>query len=137
MQEGWCGDNHLILFDESEVAAVSERYAISALLPGYQILGLRGWDDFIVQDAAGRSFSVPTVPLETKYLTPFKIPANVTLLGDERFREKIKWYITPVVFGGDPQMGDNMTWVSHEQHAQLVRWWNEMYQSVKRPLRPK
>jgi hypothetical protein len=75
--------------------------------------------------------------LDTKYLTPFEIPANVTLLKDERFREKTKWYITPVVFGGDPQMGDNMTWVSHEQHAQLVRWWNEMYQSVKRPLRPK
>ena len=42
MQEGWCGGDHLILFDESEVAAVSERYAISALLPGYQIRACAG-----------------------------------------------------------------------------------------------
>jgi len=123
MREGWCGDDHLIIFAESEVGPVSERYAIPALLPGYRILGLRGWDDFIVQDAANRSYSIPNVPLDLQYLSPLNIPPNVRLLKDERFEGKIKWYIKPVVFGGDPRAEDNITWVSHEQNAQLVRWW--------------
>ena len=36
---------------------------------------------------------------------------------DECFVGKIKWYINPIVFGGDPKAEDNITWVSHEQHA--------------------
>ena len=91
MREGWSGDDHLIIFAESEVDPVSERYAMSALLPGYRILGLRGWDDFIVQDVAGRSYSIPTVPLDFQYLSPFNIPPNVNLVKDERFEGKIKW----------------------------------------------
>ena len=62
MREGWLGDNYRILFDESEIPLVSERYAISNSLPGYQILGLLGWDDFIVRSSAGQAYSVPTVP---------------------------------------------------------------------------
>ena len=136
MQEGWCGEDHLIIFADSEVDPVSERYAMPALLPGYRILGLRGWDDFVVQDAANRTYSIPTVPLDLQYLSPFNIPPNVELLKDERFEGKIKWYINPIVFGGDPKAEDNITWVSHEEHAELVRWWNNLYRSVKRPPKP-
>lgn len=74
MREGWYGDNYLILFDESEVPSASERYAISTSLPGYQVLGLSGWDDFIVRSAAGQTYSVPTVPVDERYLTPFHVP---------------------------------------------------------------
>lgn len=59
MQEGWCGEDHLILFAELEIDSVSARYAFPALLPGYRILGLRGWDDFIVQDALNHSIPFP------------------------------------------------------------------------------
>src|ERR1700731_1799107 len=89
MREGWSGDDHLIIFAESEVDPVSERYALSALLPGYRILGLRGWDDFVVQDLAGRSYSIPTVPLDFQYLSPFDIPPNVNLVKAERFEGKL------------------------------------------------
>ena len=109
---------------------------MSALLPGYRIFGLRGWDDFVVQDAANRSYSIPTVPLDLQCLSPFSIPPNVMLRKDERFEGKIKWYINPIVFGGDPKAEDNITWVSHEQHAQLVRWWNNLYRSVQKPPKP-
>jgi hypothetical protein len=132
MREGWHNEDHLILFDEAEVQAVSERYAISGLLPGYRILGLLGWDDFIVQDEVGHTYSVPTVPLDLLHLTPYASPLTVQLRDDERVRGKIKWYVTPVAFGGDPNAGNNMSWVSHEQHAQLVRWWNDLYRSVKK-----
>jgi hypothetical protein len=66
MKEGWVGDVYLILFGESEVANLSELYGFSEMLPGYQVLGLRGWDDFIVQDSEGRTCFIPTVPLDPK-----------------------------------------------------------------------
>ena len=62
MIEGWNGADYLILFDEGEISPVSDRYAISCSLPGFQVIGLRGWDDFIVRDSAGHIYCVPTVP---------------------------------------------------------------------------
>ena len=131
MNEGWYGDDDLILFAEPEIREAGKRYAISEFLPGLQVVGLRGWDDFIVRDTDGRTYSVPTVPVELQYLKPFSLPDPALVPEpDERFRGKIKWYTKPVVFGGDPNFGDNMTWVSHEEHAQLVRWWNDLYRST-------
>jgi hypothetical protein len=49
---------------------------------------------------------------------------------DSRFTGRIKWYIKPVVFGGDPNPGENVTWVTHEQHAELVAWWNRKYREA-------
>jgi hypothetical protein len=132
MNEGWLGDDYLILFDEAEVESASDRYAISQLLPGYQVLGLRGWDDFILRDSAGQTRSVPTVPTDPKYLSPFPLPeAGLSLHPDPRFSGRIKWYVKPIVFGGDPSVGENVIWVSHEEHAQLVRWWNDQYRLQK------
>jgi len=132
MKEGWLADDYLILFDEAEVGAASDRYAISQLLPGFQVLGLRGWDDFILRDSEGQTYSVPTVPTDQRYLSPFPLPgAGSRLRPDPRHSERIKWYVTPIVFGGDPGVGANLVWVSHEEHAQLVRWWNDMYRSLK------
>jgi hypothetical protein len=133
MNEGWLGDDYLILFDEVEVESASDRYAISQLLPGYQVLGLRGWDDFILRDSAGQTCSVPTVPTDPKYLSPFPLPdAGLSLRPDPRFSGRpIKWYVKPIVFGGDPSVGENVIWVSHEEHAQPVRWWNDQYRSQK------
>lgn len=132
MKEGWIGDDYLILFDESEVATVTNRYAFSQLLPGYHVLGLRGWDDFIVRDSQGRTFSIPIVPVRPQYLTPYVIPEGLeSLAPDARFAGRIKWYVKPIVFGGDSSIGENMTWVSLEEHAQLVCRWNNLYRSVK------
>jgi len=131
MREGWHGDDHLILFDDSEIEAACNRYAISKLLPGYRVLGLRGWDDFIVQDKTGQMYCVPTVPVLPKDLEPFSLPDSFVLEQDERFHNKIKWYVKPIVFGGDPKAGETLAWVSHEEHAQLVLWWNDLYRSIK------
>jgi hypothetical protein len=54
MREGWYGEEYLVLFDASEVSEASVRYDIASSLPGYEVLGLRGWDDLIVRDTAGR-----------------------------------------------------------------------------------
>jgi hypothetical protein len=44
---------------------------------------------------------------------------------------KEEWYVQPVVFAGDPSVGENLTWVNHEDHAQAVKWWNDQYRQLK------
>jgi len=131
MNEGWHGDDYLILFDESEIKAVSDSYALAKLLPGFELLGLVGWDDFIVRDLDGKTYSVPTVPVDPEYFSAFTIPKELKLISDPRFEGKIKWHVKPIVFGGDPNVGDNLKWLNQEQHAQLVKWWNDKYRSLK------
>jgi hypothetical protein len=134
MREGWNNNDYLILFDEDEIREASEKYSISALLPGHEVVGLRGWDDFIVRDREGQTSTVPTIPVDAKYLAPFQLPdPSRELQTDERFLGKIKWYVKPTVFGGDQSHGENLIWVSHEQHAQLVHYWNNTYRSIAQP----
>jgi hypothetical protein len=131
MQEGWHGEEYLVLFDVSEVPHASVRYGIASSLSGYEVLGLRGWDDLIVRDPAGLLFTVPTIPAVPIYLEPFQLPDSGTLLKhDPRFTGRIKWYVTPIVFGGDPEEAENLTWVDHEQHSQLVQWWNDKFREL-------
>ena len=133
MKEGWLGDEYLILFEGSEIDAAAGRYAVGLALPGFELIGLRDWDDFIVRDQNGDVFSVPTVPFDMEELIPFQMSNGAPdLQPDDRFAGRIKWYVKPVVFGGDPEIGDNLVWVSHEEHAELVRWWNERSRELTR-----
>jgi hypothetical protein len=131
MIEGWSGDDYLVLFSDDEAESESGRYGIRALLPGYRLVGLHSWDDFIVQDESGTTFSVPAVACESTELVPFKIPCSGTLVADERFAGKVKWHITPVKFGGSPSAEENITWIPLPQHADAVRWWNALYRDMK------
>ena len=130
MREGWWNDDYMILFEAAEIAAATDRYEVSHLLPGYVVIGLRGWDDLIVRDSDNRTFSVPAVPLVSKYLEPFSPPTEQEQLeSDSRFAGKIKWYVQPLVFGGD--IGPmNTIWVDDGGHAELVGFWNRTYQGV-------
>jgi hypothetical protein len=132
MQEGWLGDDYLILFAESEIADASARYEMDRLLPGYRLLGLRDWDDFIVQDSQKNTYVTPTVPVTLEYLTKFDLPVVADhLKADERFLGKVKWYTKPIAFGGDRNISGNLTWITHEEHAQLVKWWNKLYRQTR------
>jgi hypothetical protein len=130
MIEGWNGDNYLVLFSGEETQSASERYGTAALLPGYRIVGLCGWDDFIVQGENGDTFTLPTVPCDFEELARFQVPGAHELVPDDRFAGKIKWYITPIKFGGDPTASENMTWLTLAKHADAVRWWNTLYRDV-------
>jgi len=131
MREGWWNDDYYILFDESEVKQRTERYGVDRHLPGFTVVGMKTWDDFIVRDGHRALFVVPTVPLTPRHLKPLGA-ANVPedLSRDARWEGKIKWWIKPLIFGGDPQDPSNSTWISLEEHAQLVRWWNDKYQEI-------
>ena len=128
--EGWLNQEYLIIFTESEIESTTQRYGLPTFLPGYEVVGIRGWDDLIVRDSLGQTYTVPSVPLDTKYLAPYSIPAG-NPEPEEELTDKIKWYVKPLAFGGDPEQGPNLTWVTHEQHGQLVVWWNNQYQALK------
>ncbi len=130
----WLGDDYLILFADSELASASERYAISKWLPGYTVVGLRGWDDLIVKDGVGQTHSIPAVPLDLQYMAAFVVPGSKHDLEDDqpRYAGKIKWYVKPIVFGGEVN-NENTIWINHTEHAGLVNFWNRLYWHVKDP----
>jgi len=75
---------------------------LAKYLPGYFIVALKGWDDFVLCDRKGQYFLVSTVPLERGTLAPFQFSAaSARLEFDERFRGKIKWYVKPIRFAGE------------------------------------
>jgi hypothetical protein len=130
MVEGWYNEDYIILFDQAEVAGLTRSYGLPEFLPSCRVLGIQSWDDFIVADADDVTFTVPTIPLVAKYLKPYSLPKPLALQHAERLPGKIKWYIKPLAFGDDPQLGDNITWVSVSEHAKLVKWWNDRYRQV-------
>ena len=88
MIEGWHGNDYLVLFEE-EAPRMSELYGLGKELPGYAVVGLRGWDDFIVVDEQQRLFTLPTVPIEPKRLELF--PTSIDRLAikpDSRFEKE-------------------------------------------------
>jgi hypothetical protein len=138
MREGWNNDDYWSLCeDHKEAERLTAIYGLADYLPGYFIVGLKGWDDFILCDNEARYFSVPTVPLERARLAPFRFPAeSLRLAFDERFTKKIKWYVKPILFGGDPLAEENVAWLSEGEHAQVVKWWNKFYfdNFAKKPM---
>lgn len=131
MNEGWHNDDYLILLSQDESATATAAYGFARIMPGYRMLGLRGWEEFIVIDSDGELHTVPTVPLDPSLATPFMLAEQISLQPDNRFRGKIKWHLSPLVFGGDPTDDTNLAWVSHAQHAELVCWWNDQYRKAK------
>lgn len=132
MVEGWIEDDYVILFADAEIAGASLRYDIASAIAGFEIVGVRSWDHFIVRDTDGKTYLVPVVPMDQRCLSTFdQHLTEGDLRGDDRFRNRIKWLTKPLVFGGDPASAENVSWVSHEQHSALVTWWNEQYRKLR------
>jgi hypothetical protein len=133
MIQGWNNDDYLILFDEqNEAVKMAERYTVTSSLPGYALIGLKSWDDFILRDAKNQHFTIPIVPLDLQYLQIFNFDLNSSkLLVDQRFTDKIRWFIKPIAFGGDPNAETNTSWITINQHIEAVKWWNQLYRDVK------
>lgn len=54
------------------------------------------------------------------------------LLPDRELTGKVKWYVSPLCFGGSPTDESNIIWVDLEKHCELVRWWNAKYEELNR-----
>jgi hypothetical protein len=120
----------MIEINQLRIAPTQPRvgYEIQACLPRLSNSRTSRWDDFIVRDAAGRVYTVPSVPMDSQYLFPWTVPSDgSSLKPDLRFTGKIKWYTRPVIFGGDASDPTNALWISQAQHMQLVTWWNLKY----------
>ena len=131
MDEGWFAEQHFVLFTEAEARSAITRYGIAEALPGYSLLGLAGWDNFLLRSPVGETFIAPTVPLGAGTLSPLEVPPASSLEPDSRFAGRVKWYVKPIAFGGDPSAKENLVWVSHQQHQDLVAWWNAKYREIK------
>ncbi len=134
MIQGWYNEDYLILFDEhSEATEMYNRYAIASFLPDYFLVGLKSWDDFILRDAKNHFFTVPTVPIAAQHIQPFAFDvAPSKLRADQRFIDKIRWFVKPLVFGGDPREDSNTTWITVDEHVEVVKWWNQMYRDLQK-----
>ncbi|MCP3931811.1 MAG: hypothetical protein GY705_22275 [Bacteroidetes bacterium] len=134
MKEGWHNDDYLILFEGEEIEEKGKEYEIDRFLPGHLLFGLLGWDDFLVLDKQTEiMYHVPTVPLVEKEKEPWSENVDVSILQpDERFEGKIKWYVKPIIFGGNPKIEENMTWISHQDHVAAVKYWNKIYIDVSK-----
>ncbi len=131
MNEGWQNDDYLILLAEDESAKAMTAYDFGRFIPGYLLVGLKGWDEFIVVGPSGGLHVVPTVPLDASQAVPYVLPQPISLQADSRFTNKIKWYLKPLFFGGSPTDDGNVAWISHARHTEVVRWWNEQYRRAK------
>ncbi|MES2470037.1 MAG: hypothetical protein V4675_22285 [Verrucomicrobiota bacterium] len=129
MIEGWHNEDYFILFDEQlEAMRITQRYMLDRRLPGYTIIGLCSWDDFIVRDSDGTIFTLPTVPARPTHLRQTAFDIDLTAIQpDPKIRGQVKWYIQPLIFGGDPTSSQNITWISLDQHVDAVNWWNNKY----------
>lgn len=131
--QGWNNDNYLMLFDDRKEAEVMhDRYGIATVFPEYELVGLTGWDDFILRDPCSQLFTVPTIPLLRELLRPIKYHIDTSKVQpDPRFADRFKWHVQPIVFGGDPHSPQNIVWLSVDQHAEAVKWWNNKYRELK------
>jgi hypothetical protein len=130
MNEGWQNDDYLILLTEDESAKAMTAYDFDRFIPGYFLVGLKGWGEFIVVSPSGGLHAIPTVPLDASQAVPYVLPQPISLQADSRIANKIKWYLKPLVFGGSPTDDTNIAWISYAQHAEVVRWWNEQYRQA-------
>ena len=127
MREGWFEDYYLIIFDEDESLIALKEYGFELNFQEYKLIGLIGWDDFILFKN-DQFLIVPTAPTTIEYLSlsPFQEMPEF-LEHDESLNGNIKWYTTPLIFGGDPSSEENISWVNHKQHRELVVFWNNQY----------
>jgi hypothetical protein len=122
MKEGLHNDDYVVLFEGGEIEQKEHGYGLDRLLPGHRLLGLVGWDDFLVMEHASQNlYRVPAIPIPSQHRKEWPHSVDSTALKpDGRLQGSVEWYVKPIVFGGDRNPGENMTWISHEDHIQAV-----------------
>ena len=131
MKEGWYNDDYWMMCeDQQESEHLTTLYGIRKYIPDYFIVGLKGWDYFILCDRNSHYFTVPTLPVNHKEIKAFHLPEPMRLESDDKLTKKIKWYVKPIAFGGDPSSDENIAWLTTEEHSDCVKWWNQIYQDT-------
>ena len=129
MNHFWINKEHYNILSTEE----SARYEVvlKKYINKFRVIGIVGWDNFILSDGSNH-FSIPTVPVDQKYLKELEYPDLKPMTKSEQSEHsKIKWYLTPLIFGGSPDSESNIAWVTIDEHIKLITFWNQKYFEIK------
>lgn len=129
--EGWFDEQYFILFSPDEYEKAGSLYRLSEEIGPALVVGMRGWDDLLIRGADGESFSVPMLPMSQSLIARCSISGHEDLEPDPGVEGRYRWYVKPLLFGGDPACSSNITWVDQKQHRDLVLWWNQKYLELR------
>jgi hypothetical protein len=138
--EGISGEHYVILWKAEELIRFNREYEIEKYAPGIFLFGSNGGGEaygFDTQDPSMPVVRVPFVGMDRCYAEPvtqggepLPVPDGATASADHR-RGKELFEIKPVILGGDPVDPANKTWLTREQHFELVRFWNKVIRDLR------
>jgi len=145
--EGFIGDNYCRLYAIEDLIPLNEAFLVKEFVPELFIFGSNGGGEAFAFNTKSSPFSIleiPFIPMDVKWakllgktinefffhFSNSKIKSvppsiNKALIGKEIHE------IQPVVFGGSPLDPKNKILISPKDYAELVVFWNKIWQNRK------
>jgi hypothetical protein len=144
--EGFIGDNYCRLYPLDELVSLNQSFSVKEFAPDIFIFGSNGGGEAFAFNTSSNPFSIvkiPFIPMDIKFsnflgktISEFfanlsdsaskgSVQINKALIGKEIHE------IHPVVFGGNPLDPKNKALVPIKDYAELVVFWNKIWQSKK------
>lgn len=146
--EGFVGESYFRLYPAEKIIPLNTLYGTSEFAPNLLIFGSNGGGEAFAFDKRRtpiRITQIPFIPMRLEYAidrgeslseciahlkanskpNPPASQLNPSLIGKEIHE------ILPVVFGGDTIDQANKVFLTPEEYAPYVVWWNRKYQQLK------
>lgn len=134
-REGWLADEYVRIYSASLRKDIASLYGFNEFLPDYELWGSWGCDALCL-GFDSKLYCVPWIPLSETHRQeayPSVEALNSALQSlhaatptYEHFGKEVH-FITPIVFGGQPGDDANITMIDQDAHAQICRYWNNLY----------
>src|SRR4051812_12487051 len=148
--EGFVGQSYFRLYPVENLAKLNAAFGVQEFAPGLVIFGSNGGGEafaFDMRTSAPGVVQLPFIPMAYEYIIE-RSPSFADFLvrmarpdpGDHRTLPthinpdtlgKEIHEITPIVFGGSPTDPANKAYLTTEQYAEYVVWWNRTYRNVR------
>jgi len=144
-REGFLGQQYLRLYRPAELRALNDAYGIDPRCVGFVLFGSDGYGEgfgFSCNDGSVLKFPQIPLPVEgeeegadkiassfdafirLKAATPTTLRPNPACIGMELHLKQ------PLCFGGDWRAPENQVLVTPGKHAELARYWNNIYRDL-------
>lgn len=144
--EGFIGDRYIVFWKAEELADFNREYEVGKYAPGMLLFGSHGGGEaygFDTRSAAMPIVCVPFIGMELRYASPVAkdfadllCPACGAAMSNHRDDRLTRGMdlveIKPIIVGGDPVDPENKTWVTRQQHFELVRFWNRLIGDLRK-----